>query len=79
MILRADFERLTKNEFIDIITGKYGWAVGAQAKSIIKDEEDLEDQNPNALAYMAEQANESKEYEIEKEIRTYLNSIGYEE
>lgn len=78
MILYADFERLTEDEFINIITGKYGWAVGEQAKSIFEGE-DLEEQNPNALAYIAHQANSSKEYEIEKEIRTYLNSIGYEE
>lgn len=75
--LTSELNRLKENEFCDMINGKYGWSVASQCRDIF-DGEELEEQNPNALQYIAEYADDVGEQQLSNNIWTYLNKIGYE-
>lgn len=47
--------QLSDEDFVNMVDQKFGWSVSSQAKSVLAGEP-LEDQNPNALRYIADYA-----------------------
>ena len=60
--------------FLDAVTGRLGGAIGEQARSICNDGEPLNEQNGNALKYIADYANKHGLSTIASEITSYLSS-----
>lgn len=64
------------NMFLDAISGKLGGMVGEQARSICRDGEPFEEQNANALRYIAEYAAQNGLEIFSGEIERYLSDEG---
>ena len=60
-------------DFVAIVSYYKGGTVGEQAKSILVDGESYEDQNDNALKYIADYARERDQHNLSESIEDYLN------
>lgn len=69
-------ENYSAEDLVDIANSKMGWAVAEQLKSIL-DGENLYDQNPNALKYIAEFAADKGEMALADELNEFLSGEFY--
>jgi len=63
-----------KDDFVAIVNSEYGWAVGEQANDIL-DGQEYEEQNSNALKYIAEFSKQKGEKELAESIYSYLEKL----
>ena len=71
MILNAELEHYSENDFCNLVENRYGWSVGGQARAIFAGEP-LEEQNRNALACIVDLARSKKELELVEELTEYI-------
>lgn len=64
---------LSDEDFINLVTSKFGWAVGQQATAILDDHDTIQDQNPTALQYISDLADMHGRDDIAIIIDQYLD------
>lgn len=58
-------------DFLNMVMSKFGWAIHQQAQAVL-DGEDLSEQNPNALEYIADLADQYGRDDISIKITSFL-------
>lgn len=62
---------VSDEDFLNLVNSKFGWAIHQQAESVLNDEP-LDEQNPNALEYIADLADQYGRDDIAIKINSFL-------
>ena len=68
-------DHLSDEDFVNLVSSKFGWAVGQQAQAILADNDTIQDQNPTALRYISDLADMHGRDDIAIMIDQFLDEV----